>query len=532
MSQTFHTLSSSDENSIDSLPDLQTRVLNKLHNSQTSLTVHTLSSSDEDDEKCGNGYISEGKVSIKVDADDDRTVLPYSTKAQPSLLKPVKNPLRQGEKRDGVDDIQEDLTDIQNFTLLSGANETTDAFKEDLPDIQNFTLLSKGLYNEDEDIKMVVSPTVSKRKLKADEVREEKEAKRKEREALRKQRALEKAEAKAQREAERTSRKAMKPGECLKYIKVQLDRHLLELPVGSQVLSHLQSADLRYEVVDSVVPCVASFTRIDPLTLQETLAEDAVIIVPLKDFITLVERQVFYNGVAGLCEKCKEWKSALSVPRITLVVAGVQIYLRGRKTNNQQDFRAAVLGEAAQPKRKKKKQDSSGIESNVNRVDIETALVMAQLECGVNHRLISDAEKVATFICQVAKSLAEAPYKREKEDSTFSWFAEGSNINTVKVDKTGVGLSKLWRQQLQQFNNVGTEVAQAIVREYPSPQALVQAYRHSTSEKEASLLLAHIPVRRGVGPLESTRRIGPELSKKIHLFFTCRDPNVNLGQKT
>ncbi|XP_066955609.1 crossover junction endonuclease EME1-like [Macrobrachium rosenbergii] len=105
-------------------------------------------------------------------------------------------------------------------------------------------------------------------------------------------------------------------------------------------------------------------------------------------------------------------------------------------------------------------------------------------------------------------------------------------MNTVKVDKAGVGLLKLWRQQLEQFINVGNEVAQAIVREYPSPQALVQAYRHSTSEKEASHLLADIPVRRGIGPLESTRRIGPELSKKIHLFFTCTDPSVNLGQKT
>ncbi|XP_064109576.1 crossover junction endonuclease EME1-like [Macrobrachium nipponense] len=438
--------------------------------------------------------------------------------------KHLKFPSLETGKRASTDPFEEELPDIQNFTQLSGKQKSADPFEEELPDIQNFTLLSKGLDHEDEEIKMVESPVVTKRKLKSYEVREEKEAKRKEREALKQKRALEKAEAKAQREAERTSRKAMKPGECLKYIKVQLDRHLLELPEGSQVLSHLQTADLRYEVVDSLVPYVASFVRIDPLSLQETLAEDAVIIVPLKDFIELVDRQVFHNGVAGLCEKCKEWKRGLSVPRLTLVVAGVQTYLRGRRTNKQQDFRAAVLGEAAQPKRKKKKQCSNGIESDVHRVDIETALVMAQLECGINHRLISDAEKVASFISQVAKALAEAPYKREKEDATFSWFAEGSSINTVKVDKAGVGLLKLWRQQLQQFINVGNEVAQAIVREYPSPQALVQAYRHSTSEKEASHLLADIPVRRGIGPLESTRRIGPELSKKIHLFFTCTDP--------
>lgn len=44
----------------------------------------------------------------------------------------------------------------------------------------------------------------------------EKEAKRREREAMRLKKAAEKAEAKAQREAERTSKRAMKPGECMK----------------------------------------------------------------------------------------------------------------------------------------------------------------------------------------------------------------------------------------------------------------------------------------------------------------------------
>lgn len=65
-------------------------------------------------------------------------------------------------------------------------------------------------------------------------------------------------------------------------------------------------------------------------------------------------------------------------------------------------------------------------------------------------------------------------FRREKGEPSFSWYAEGSSINTVKVDKSGVGLLKLWHQQLRQFNNVGVEVAQAIAREYPSPQALFQ----------------------------------------------------------
>ena len=42
------------------------------------------------------------------------------------------------------------------------------------------------------------------------------------------------------------------------------------------------------------------------------------------------------------------------------------------------------------------------------------------------------------------------------------------------MDKNGVGLLKVWKQQLMQLKNVSQDVAQAIIAEYPSPQLLVQ----------------------------------------------------------
>lgn len=54
-----------------------------------------------------------------------------------------------------------------------------------------------------------------------------------------------------------------------------------------------------------------------------------------------------------------------------------------------------------------------------------------------------------------------------------------------------------------------------------------QAYR-SIPEAEGLKLLADIPVRRGVGVLANTRKIGPELSSKIYKFFMCSDPDVLL----
>ena len=44
----------------------------------------------------------------------------------------------------------------------------------------------------------------------------------------------------------------------------------------------------------------------------------------------------------------------------------------------------------------------------------------------------------------------------------------------MKVDRSGHGLLKVWKQQLLQFKNVSPDVAQALIAAYPSPQLLRQ----------------------------------------------------------
>ena len=45
---------------------------------------------------------------------------------------------------------------------------------------------------------------------------------------------------------------------------------------------------------------------------------------------------------------------------------------------------------------------------------------------------------------------------------------------SVKVERDGTGLLQVWRQQITQFHNVTGQVADAIIREYPSPTLLYQ----------------------------------------------------------
>lgn len=529
MGPPVHTLSSSDD-SDDSLPDLETSPQRKkpFHK---HMKAQTLSSDDEDNKE----------NEVRVDDKDNVTTKQQKAYTDDSDEEELYKRNELIIDDDAIVIVEENTQQNSKKNEFKFSMDPLDAFNEDLPDIHDFTLISseaKQFSEEEEEKEKETQPLKPlTKKSRKEEVQMEKEAKRREREALRLKKAAEKAEAKAQREAERTSKRAMKPGECMKYVIVQLDRRLLELAEGSQVISQLQEADLRYRVIDSPVAATTTILRVDPLTLQETLTEEAVLLLTANELVELVERQVYENGIGGLCQKCKSWKRELGISKLTLLTCGIESYLRNQKTNRNQNFRADILGEGSRPGRGRKRKVPGGntgraAAERVSRVDIETALVMAQVEGGINHRLMPDANKVGLFITQVTKAVAETPFKREKGGASFSWYAEGSSTNTVKIDKSGVGLLKLWHQQLRQFNNVGVEVAQAIAREYSSPCALVEAYRQCSSTKEASLLLADIPVRRGAGPLVSTRKIGPELSKKIHLFFTTTQPEVSLGQKT
>lgn len=81
------------------------------------------------------------------------------------------------------------------------------------------------------------------------------------------------------------------------------------------------------------------------------------------------------------------------------------------------------------------------------------------------------------MIYQCTKAIAEIPYKLEKNKSLtnkFNWYILGDNRNTVKVDKDGNGLKRLWQQQLCQFNLSSLEIAEAICSVYPCPADLIE----------------------------------------------------------
>jgi len=78
------------------------------------------------------------------------------------------------------------------------------------------------------------------------------------------------------------------------------------------------------------------------------------------------------------------------------------------------------------------------------------------------------------------------------------------------------------------IHDMGPETADAIAEAFPSHNSLIRAYQQR-ERCQADLLLAEIPVRRGEGVLARERRIGPEMSKRLHRLFTSENYSDPLG---
>ncbi|XP_016058892.1 PREDICTED: crossover junction endonuclease EME1 [Miniopterus natalensis] len=330
--------------------------------------------------------------------------------------------------------------------------------------------------------------------------------------------------------------KAQRPEECLKHIVVVLDPVLLQMEGGGQLLGALQSMECCCVIEAQAVPCSITWRRrAGPAADgEEGCVEEPMVLVLLlaKAFVFMIHN--FKQGSLGCTEKGKETLQSF-VTDITARTAGKALSLvivdQEKYFSAPNPPRKRKQG-VANREQAKEKQQRRPPEANtgpvVSRVDMEEALVDLQLHTHAQARVVQSWKELADFTCTFTKAVAEAPFKKLRDQTGFSFCLESDWAGGAKVDRAGRGLAHVWRRQIQQLNRVSLEMASAIVAAYPSPQLLVQAYRQCFSEQERQNLLADILVRRGEGVTSTSRRIGPELSRRIYLQMTTLQPHLSL----
>ncbi|XP_066421762.1 crossover junction endonuclease EME1 isoform X2 [Molothrus aeneus] len=331
--------------------------------------------------------------------------------------------------------------------------------------------------------------------------------------------------------------KAQRPGECQKYITVVLDPVILQVEGGEQILSALQAANYSCVFENHAVPCSITWRR---KTSQMgggdewTEEPNVLVLLGLEEFLSMAHS--YKQNADGCAERQKETLQSYvahmmeKMPGriLALAVVGVENYFRSLQVQPKQRLRQTATSGNQEKRGERRKKEAKDSSLDLSRMDVKEALVDLQLSTQVQISIFESSEELGEYATMFTKAVAEAPYKRERENTGFSFYLEKDCCRGVKVDPSGKGLLKVWKRQIQQFNRVSSEMAEAIVSAYPSPQLLIQAYEKCSSDQERENMLANIPVHRGEGVTATSRRIGPELSRRIYLQMTSHDPDLCL----
>lgn len=333
--------------------------------------------------------------------------------------------------------------------------------------------------------------------------------------------------------------KALRPEECIKHTVVTVDPGLLQLEGGGALLTSLHAMGCNCAIEKQSLPRSVTWARRSPCPqsgeMKSFPESHTIIQVPVDDFVTMINSYCKRQSSSVLTDtgiSLTAWIQGLMSRNpgrsLSLVVIDIEKYFRSQNSKCQKKYREAVLGEEKNVglqggQKKRRKKDDINQLPEVSRVQVEEALVDLQLQTGVQVRFLSTWKDFTDYITMSTKAVAEAPFKREREKTGFTFCLESEWAGGQKVDRTGNGLLQVWKRQIQQLNRVSLDMASAILSAYPSPRLLAQAYTRCRSEQEKVGLLSDLLIRRGEGVTSTTRRVGPELSKRVYLMMTSSD---------
>lgn len=293
-------------------------------------------------------------------------------------------------------------------------------------------------------------------------------------ERLRRQKAL--TREKALRAIERKTSRDMRPGECMKFMEVNLDEGIDTVAFRGEIESTLRNADIKFNVTTELIPNSITWRR---NIEEEYIGEDNEVhtkrIIRVEEYAIVVWSN--YETVKHItegtsCTSVLNSKALIPSYNITLVICDMEEYFAYRK-KEKSDRNPGSKGSRCNSKGNQRF-DTFPI---ISRQQLEMCLTEIQIVAKCSSRLIENVQDLALMVYQYTKSISEIPYKLQKKgnrEDKFDWYVMGDNRNTVHVDKDGNGLKRLWQQQLCQFNLSSLETSEAICMVYPSPAQLIK----------------------------------------------------------
>lgn len=268
---------------------------------------------------------------------------------------------------------------------------------------------------------------------------------------------------------------------------------------------------------DDLVDTVKWQRKIPRTTFEEIGNYD---IVYEKHVVVIIQATTFVDAVANgkLIERIKVVETSLDDDcTTTIIIEGLDKFFRAQSSRENAEYRRQVLGtesKSTTSSRQSKRVDRQGHRQGITRMVAETALASVQIGCSVGIRLSAGPADTLSLLFMFTKAVA-AKVDRCSDRSDLAFYPAVKNA--AKIDRDDLkGLRVMWNKQLQQFHMLSESKATAIAKSYPSPRALLRAFK-----KGGPNALSNICVG-----TSTARRLGPAVSQKLYTFFMSSDPSV------
>ncbi|XP_075983884.1 methyl methanesulfonate sensitivity 4 isoform X2 [Anticarsia gemmatalis] len=323
--------------------------------------------------------------------------------------------------------------------------------------------------------------------------------------AQREAKKLKLAEEKAAKKTANDMNKIYKPGECMKYMKVEGHPSLWDCWWCADVAREVSAAGASVLGTPSLChPALVVWTRRLPRTFESENGQvklspevqscnHALYVTSAEDISEHVSARTLPSHLAEIC--------TLSQCDVTLVIFAPKDYFKSSRRKTSNSNRMAM-----------------------SEIDLELAITDLLVSTGCDTVRVNTPNELALLIVQFTKAIAEAPYKKAKRacDEQAEFYMRGDSKKCIAVDKDGIAVGKLWQQMIAILPHSSLETSRALCAQYKSPLALFEALQAPDSVKE----VADIGVSRAAVPGSKARRVGPEFARKLKILFTASDGNT------
>lgn len=293
------------------------------------------------------------------------------------------------------------------------------------------------------------------------------------------------------KKTERDRQKRLRPGECLKYIRLVLDSHILSSYYGKEFLAELKNAkrEIKYDIKTLPISgCISWERNICQLSLE-----------PEKT-----------NGLTDVWQKENHVVRILTYMELNQIIKMKALptifdHFHKHYANMQHIVLFLHTNEAL----------SAEMSSALLELQIIHQLKVLQVRPPIKN--------LATQVVHLTKAVAEIPFKKQKSEvlDTFKKFLVNDNKQCVRVVGTN-GLGRLWQQHLNRLPLVTLEVADTIIDKYSCPKKMLDDFENNPNAVKE---LADLRIKRS-GPvaLQSDRRIGEVLANKLFMLYNSKEP--------